>query len=1644
MVKSEEPLNEVSLNKNDFNISRVHKLGALDLDLTGKSILGTLDEDLLIPSDPVSQLRRITDFVEKDIDAFNERQVRVVHQCLRDVYCHYIQKHSIRQINHLVRYHLRVIAKCIKIKSFGHAGTEAIALYNLTNPYKVHDLDDILLADRTICNESYLTSLKILTMETIIKNGQFDRYDKSVVKLFSYDTRYLLNDTSIKIHIVVKLLLNFFSMTSKYKVLFGLKFLQYINQFKLDFGTYIKNMNLGTFSRQLTVYASREPGAIPYLNSFYLAYSKQYHFFDKIMLDDLLAKHVREIPKLETIDDLYSIFEHRIQFQCLSIASMDNFISLFEVFFDTDKKSNSNSNNKSNCNHNKSIIRKLQTLCEIWHVIISENFVVDKRQLRLLDKTLNFVNDNLMALRDNPEHILQLLLYLIDYCILNEEPKRISNIVNIFINGAVLLKDYEFVRLCCRIEITRHLMAQSNFSMERNRMSGLIFVVQKLLSLSLEPPERLDIFSQFFSLYTVFHIQEFGMLLDYCQRMSVSCLRKLGLKSYHNFPSSSEVMMSILYSTCKDLSNLPLHSWSPITSMLFACLSGKLDSGKLTATVKTESYHFLSGSETLIKVVYHFNLEMSKHSVLNLSRITKTYSEKCIKKLSPSDGKMSVFERDFFVSLLRYLEFNNFHRLLIELVETIKSHQNYFQPVWAESQRWLLSAYINLELEDHIKDFIEEFNVQFSYTKDMSLEQLLTVLHTKLDLFWYFEDTVGFESLFINTLPSDRKELFDINNTTKLSPSQYIKVLIFNIKLINVSFRLHFLASDIKGAVFEGKKALKLAMSLIKKQSALSQSSRLALIKCLIQSYFNMINIYVKLGISVDANFYSKELSRIITSLGEPAIVFETLYFCHEFYSLTEQSSLQTLVLEKLIKAYKYLDEKEDIISSSKYHFVKGEHNKLLDLVSSHFDERYRDSLLPIHWRLKLGEYIDPPMCPSRYKTINLINLTGNTYNRSLTQMRHDPFFKGLLESTLATPSCTNDTTATQLGPLSRQIVGVTNSSPRSSNMTPKSKHLKQKFDEIVTIDNLSRVIRMIEEFDVIKLDYAELLKLSSIYMTCYSMLSNIANELKNSLPQCVYLADLPRHLPLHFGKVLSQESLKSLQDFTLLPIEPAGGNTVETDKLYNLHTNVQRKNDGCVNIFNVISIDICPITGNLILVKYDGHRMEREYLTLPLDGRSSNNSSTANMNFQKALDELQSIINESNNSTSIEVTSKIKTAGQRREWWEKRYSLDDRLRVLLEGIEKTWINGLKGFFSDEIIDPQVLIEFKDGFNKILHQNLPSRRRVGNSSMFLQLQDWVIELFLKIDPQEENFISMMEDLIYFVLDILQYHGEENAYDEIDLSMLHIQLEEIIKKCRSKNCQNLGPRKVAHTFLIMGNKCHLFPWESLSFMRGISTTRIPSLAFLDNLLEKNKGEYLLRAPLRENISMVLNPNGDLERTEQRFIDLFKSITDLVPKSRLVVSEKPTEELFLDMMGNSSLFVYVGHGGGEQFARASEIKKLDGIAPSLLLGCSSAAVKYHGNLSPSGMIYSYLQGGSPLVIGNLWDVTDKDIDKFSLSLFEKLGLAKMVPSTDQSNNEFMSASEAVDRSRDSCHLKYLNGAAPVAYGLPISFFTPIDTE
>jgi separase len=63
-----------------------------------------------------------------------------------------------------------------------------------------------------------------------------------------------------------------------------------------------------------------------------------------------------------------------------------------------------------------------------------------------------------------------------------------------------------------------------------------------------------------------------------------------------------------------------------------------------------------------------------------------------------------------------------------------------------------------------------------------------------------------------------------------------------------------------------------------------------------------------------------------------------------------------------------------------------------------------------------------------------------------------------------------------------------------------------------------------------------------------------------------------------------------------------------------------------------------------------------------------------------------------------------------------------------------------------------------------------------------------------------------------------------------------------------------------------------------------------------------------------------------------------------------------------------------------------------------------------------------------------VTDKDIDRFATSTFDTWGLVEKKGKTARRASD-AGLDTAVAGARASCVLKYLNGAAPVVYGVPV---------
>uniref|UniRef100_A0A8C4YU82 separase n=1 Tax=Gadus morhua TaxID=8049 RepID=A0A8C4YU82_GADMO len=215
-----------------------------------------------------------------------------------------------------------------------------------------------------------------------------------------------------------------------------------------------------------------------------------------------------------------------------------------------------------------------------------------------------------------------------------------------------------------------------------------------------------------------------------------------------------------------------------------------------------------------------------------------------------------------------------------------------------------------------------------------------------------------------------------------------------------------------------------------------------------------------------------------------------------------------------------------------------------------------------------------------------------------------------------------------------------------------------------------------------------------------------------------------------------------------------------------------------------------------------------------------------------------------------------------------------------------------------------------------------------------------------------------------------------------------------------------------------------PWECMLCLRPRSVTRMPSLhSLLGACLQR---EWDPRCILEQGVDpkqvfYVLNPDANLSNTEDRFKDLFSSQRDW----QGVCGAVPDSDQLQEAVATKDLYIYVGHGAGVRYLDARSLLKQDLRAAALLFGCSSAALAVRGDLEGAGIILHYLTAGCPLVLGTLWDVTDRDIDRFTTALLESwLSAGSGAPLLDY-----------MGPARQATQLRHLVGAAPVVYGLPV---------
>lgn len=220
---------------------------------------------------------------------------------------------------------------------------------------------------------------------------------------------------------------------------------------------------------------------------------------------------------------------------------------------------------------------------------------------------------------------------------------------------------------------------------------------------------------------------------------------------------------------------------------------------------------------------------------------------------------------------------------------------------------------------------------------------------------------------------------------------------------------------------------------------------------------------------------------------------------------------------------------------------------------------------------------------------------------------------------------------------------------------------------------------------------------------------------------------------------------------------------------------------------------------------------------------------------------------------------------------------------------------------------------------------------------------------------------------------------------------------------------------------------------------------------------------------------MNPSSDLKNTQDFFQPSFsKTLTNWTS----IVNRRPSEAEFEEALSTSDILLYFGHGSGAQYVRGKTIRRLPRCKPvTFLMGCSSASLTEAGEFECYGPVWNYMLAGCPSVVGTLWDVTDRDIDRFAGRTFEEWGLfpqgtfreedrkrcggkgkgrgkgsmpnkrdadisplgepgdGACSPSLSLSSSLSLSLPEAVARARDACRFRYLNAAAVVVYGIPV---------
>uniref|UniRef100_A0ACD5YX29 Uncharacterized protein n=1 Tax=Avena sativa TaxID=4498 RepID=A0ACD5YX29_AVESA len=424
------------------------------------------------------------------------------------------------------------------------------------------------------------------------------------------------------------------------------------------------------------------------------------------------------------------------------------------------------------------------------------------------------------------------------------------------------------------------------------------------------------------------------------------------------------------------------------------------------------------------------------------------------------------------------------------------------------------------------------------------------------------------------------------------------------------------------------------------------------------------------------------------------------------------------------------------------------------------------------------------------------------------------------------------------------------------------------------------------------------------------------------------------------------------------------------------------------------------------------------------------------------------------------------------RRWWSDRMKLNDNLDEILEDMEKLWLGPWKCLLLGH--------QLADHLSEAVLGNLIS----GLESEFdLEVDPALIKAIL-------GGVASVDELNEGVSQLISYKGYFGrggccGRDRLRAFCCQIDAEGLVTLehlCNGLVTELSEPVDRNPVILVLDTDVQMLPWENLPALRNQEIYRMPSIRSIFLALTRSTNHHEDASAIAPPFPVIdpfdafylLNPSGDLVSTQEEFDQLFKNY-----EWKGNAGNAPTAEELVLALRNHDLFLYFGHGSGSQYVSGKEIEKLDNCAAALLMGCSSGTLHCKGGYAPQGAPLSYLFAGSPSVIANLWDVSDKDIDRFSKALlnswlqenfaagkncskccpltqeFESMTIAmkdngrsrrkgtrvqkqQQTVGIDDSSNccncGHRRIASHISEARRACRLPLMIGASPVCYGVP----------